>query len=77
VLKGDHLRAALFPLLYFVLLCFVVSVLLLLFESLVFVLVHLIVHLRPLWDYWSDIIFSFHVRFFLECLSNLTDFFDK
>jgi hypothetical protein len=71
VLKGDHLGTALLAFFYFVLLRLIVSVLLLFLKRLVFALIHLVIHSGTWWDYWHDVVFSFHARFFLERFKHL------
>jgi hypothetical protein len=74
VLKGDHLGTALLTFFYFVLLGLVISVLLSFIENLILALVHLIVYSRFWWDYWRDVVFLFHTRFFLEGFKHLNRF---
>jgi hypothetical protein len=71
VLKGDHLGTALLTFFYFVLPGLIIPVLLLFLKSLVFALIHLVIHSRSWWDYWCDVIFPFHARFFLEGFKHL------
>jgi hypothetical protein len=71
VLEGDHLGTALLTFFYFILLGLIVIVLLLFLKSLVFALIHLVIHYGSWWDHRRDVIFSFHAMFFFVGFKHL------
>jgi hypothetical protein len=71
VLNDDQLGTARLTFFYFVFLRLVISVLLLFLKNLVLTLVQLVIHSGSWWDYWRDVVFPFHARFFLKGFKHL------